>query len=120
MLTYFSGGFGDSDISAAWLTSAHLSRKGNFIGQAYHSMLHAARLKDRSATIEHAKLLWQDGHHRKAIQTLESAISANEAHAPTTNSVDSDAASFLSGRGQKQNDVPARVCFLIHYLLSIY
>ena len=71
-------------------------------------MLHAARLKDRSATIEHARLLWKDGHHRKAIQTLESAISANEASSKPA-PVDSSAASFLSGRVQNQNDVTARV-----------
>lgn len=92
-----------------WLTSAHLSRKGNFISQAYHSMLNAARLKDLSATIEHARLLWKDGHHRKAIQTLEGAISANEAIPDTSDSVKSDAVSFLSGRGRHPNDVTARV-----------
>ncbi|CEJ55236.1 Putative UVSB PI-3 kinase [Penicillium brasilianum] len=101
-----AGGFGNSDISAAWLTSAHLSRKGNFTGQAYHSMLHAARLKDRSATIEHARLLWKDGHHRKAIQTLEGAIASNESNT-TTSSVDSQTASFLSGRGKNQNETAA-------------
>ncbi|GLI80066.1 serine/threonine-protein kinase M1 [Penicillium ochrochloron] len=101
-----TGGFGNSDISAAWLTSAHLSRKGNFTGQAYHSMLHAARLKDRSATIEHARLLWKDGHHRKAIQTLEGAIASNDSNT-TTSSVDSQTASFLSGRGKNQNETAA-------------
>ncbi|RAK98040.1 protein kinase MEC1 [Aspergillus ibericus CBS 121593] len=73
-----TGKFADSDIAAAWLTSARLLRKGNFTSQAYQSMLHAARLNDRSATIEHARLLWKDSHHRKAIQTLEGAIAANE------------------------------------------
>ncbi|KAJ5708031.1 hypothetical protein N7488_007832 [Penicillium malachiteum] len=109
-----AGGFGDSDISAAWLTSAHLSRKGKFTSQAYHSMLNAARLKDRSAAIEHAKLLWQDGHHRKAIQTLEGAISANEATPAASNPGESDIISFVSSsRGQKQNDVPARAHLLL-------
>ncbi|CAG8408820.1 unnamed protein product [Penicillium salamii] len=108
-----SGDFADSDISAAWLVSARLSRKGNFSSQAYHSMLNAARLKDRSATIEHARLLWKDGHHRKAIQTLESAISANET-GPTTSSVDVEAMSFLSGRGQDQNESTA----LAHLMLA--
>ncbi|KAJ6018089.1 hypothetical protein N7451_001468 [Penicillium sp. IBT 35674x] len=108
-----AGGFADSDISAAWLTSAHLSRKGKFTSQAYHSMLNAARLKDRSATIEHAKLLWQDGHHRKAIQTLEGAISMNENTPAASNPVESEAASFVSSRGQKQNDVPARAHLML-------
>ena len=72
-------------------------------------MLNAARLNDISATIEHARLLWKDGHHRKAIQTLEGAISANEITPVTATSVDSQAVSFLSGRGQSLNDVTARV-----------
>lgn len=73
-------------------------------------MLHAARLKDRSASIEHARLLWKDGHHRKAIQTLEGAIASNESNT-TTSSVDSQTASFLSGRGKNQNETAAVVCF---------
>jgi serine/threonine-protein kinase ATR len=73
-------------------------------------MLNAARLKDRSATIEHARLLWKDGHHRKAIQTLEGAISANESVPTTSSSVDVEAMSFLSGRGQHQNESTALVC----------
>lgn len=112
------GEFADSDISAAWLTSARLSRKGNFSSQAYHSMLNAARLKDRSATIEHARLLWKDGHHRKAIQTLEGAISANEAAPTTSSSVDIEAMSFLSGRGQHQNESTALVCYFCAYILA--
>lgn len=100
------GAFPNSDIASAWLTSAHLSRKGNFTSQAYHSMLHAARLQDRSATIEHARLLWKDGHHRKAIQTLEGAISANESNPRESISVDSGSASSLSGSGSgKHQDV---------------
>lgn len=76
----------ESDIAGSWLTSARLSRKGNYTNQAYHSMLRAARLKDRSATIEHARLLWKDGHHRKAIQMLEGAIAANEFASDTSSS----------------------------------
>ncbi|KAF4759666.1 hypothetical protein HAV15_007320 [Penicillium sp. str.  len=109
-----AGEFADSDISAAWLTSARLSRKGNFSSQAYHSMLNAARLKDRSASIEHARLLWKDGHHRKAIQTLEGAISANEVTPSTSSSVEIEAMSFLSGRGQHQNESTA----LAHLMLA--
>ncbi|KAH8430361.1 protein kinase MEC1 [Aspergillus melleus] len=73
-----TGKFPDFSIAAAWLASTRLLRKGNFTNRAYQSMLHAARLGDKTATIEHARLLWKDGHHRKAIQTLESAITANE------------------------------------------
>ncbi|KAJ5791400.1 uncharacterized protein N7518_008411 [Penicillium psychrosexuale] len=109
-----AGEFADSDISAAWLISARLSRKGNFNSQAYHSMLNAARMKDRSASIEHARLLWKDGHHRKAIQTLEGAISANEVTPSISSSVEIEAMSFLSGRGQNQNESTA----LAHLMLA--
>lgn len=67
-------------------------------------MLHAARLKDRSATIEHARLLWKDGHHRKAIQTLEGAIAANEFAAILPSSDDIE-----SNPHQNQNMLAARV-----------
>lgn len=71
-------------------------------------MLHAARLKDSSATIEHARLLWKDGHHRKAIQTLEGAIAANEfaadMHPPSIDESNHNP-------NQHQNMLAARVCF---------
>jgi serine/threonine-protein kinase ATR len=95
-------GFMESDIAGSWLTSARLSRKGNYTNQAYHSMLRAARLKDRSATIEHARLLWKDGHHRKAIQTLEGAIAADEFASDTSSSGGSKSE-------KQQNLIAARV-----------
>ncbi|KAI9736292.1 MAG: serine/threonine-protein kinase M1 [Cirrosporium novae-zelandiae] len=69
--------FQDTDIAASWLTSARLARKGEFKHQAFSAVLHAAQLGDDSATIEQARLLWGEGHHRKAIQTLEGAIESN-------------------------------------------
>ena len=104
------GKFADSDIAAAWLTSARLSRKGNFTSQAYQSMLHAARLNDRSATIEHARLLWKDGHHRKAIQTLEGAIAANEFSSELPSSEGRPPSSLAANNGKHQNLLLARVC----------
>ncbi|OJJ46333.1 hypothetical protein ASPZODRAFT_66362 [Penicilliopsis zonata CBS 506.65] len=109
-----SNNFAGSDIAAAWLTSARLSRKGNFTGQAYQSMLHAARLKDSSATIEHARLLWKDGHHRKAIRILEGAIAANEFSSPAPSDVNEEpAASTTSNRMQHQNLLAARAHLLL-------
>lgn len=70
-------------------------------------MLHAARLRDSSATIEHARLLWKDGHHRKAIQTLEGAIAANEFSADTLPSDDNGL-----NPNQHQNMLAARVWFI--------
>ncbi|KAI0883853.1 phosphatidyl inositol 3-kinase [Annulohypoxylon maeteangense] len=66
--------FGDFDISALWLSSARLARKTNSTHQSFNAVLHASQLGDDSATIENARLLWKEGHNRKAIQTLKSAI----------------------------------------------
>ncbi|KAL4888524.1 UVSB PI-3 kinase [Aspergillus ambiguus] len=107
-----TGNFDQSDIAAAWLASTRLLRKGNFTNQAYQSMLHAARLKDRSATIEHARLLWKDGHHRKAIQTLEGAIAANE-FASETVPMGSNSGSTASHREKHQNLLAARAHLLL-------
>lgn len=70
-------GFTKDDIAAAWLTSARLARKGDAIHQSFNAVLHASQLGDQSATIEHARLLWKEGHHRKAIQSLQGAIDSN-------------------------------------------
>ena len=64
-------------MASAWLTSARLARKAGFTHQAFNAVLRASRLGDGSATIEHARLLWKEGQHRKAIQSLEGAIATN-------------------------------------------
>ncbi|KAI0125275.1 phosphatidylinositol 3 [Xylariales sp. AK1849] len=69
--------FTDLDVSSLWLSSARLARKANSIHQSFNAVLHASQLGDDSATIENARLLWKDGHNRKAIQTLQGAISSN-------------------------------------------
>ncbi|KAH9994734.1 phosphatidyl inositol 3-kinase [Xylariaceae sp. FL0662B] len=66
--------FSDFDISALWLSSARLARKANSMHQSFNAVLRASQLGDESATIEHARLLWKEGHNRKAIQTLQGAI----------------------------------------------
>ncbi|KAF1987090.1 hypothetical protein K402DRAFT_463189 [Aulographum hederae CBS 113979] len=66
--------FSSYDISSAWLTSARLARKSNNTNTAYDAVLRASRLHDDAAKIEHSKLLWKGGQHRKAIQNLEDAI----------------------------------------------
>jgi len=43
--------------------------------QSFNAVHHAQQLGDGSAVIENARLLYKDGHHRKAIQILELAIS---------------------------------------------
>lgn len=110
--------FTDADVASAWLTSSRLLRKSNLTGQAYQAMLHAAQLKDRSATIEHARLLWKDGHHRKAIQTLDAAISSNEFVSSTTSPMPAESRPSASLRAQHQNMLAARVrssCKIVLY-----
>ena len=68
--------FDDADVASTWLISARLARKARASTQAFDAVLAATTLGDKSASIEEAKLIWQDGHHRKAIQTLEGAISS--------------------------------------------
>jgi len=51
-----------------------LARKSGFTHQAFNAVLHASKLGDKSSTIEHSRLLWREGNHRKAIQSLEGAI----------------------------------------------
>lgn len=66
--------YSSSDIAAAWLTSAKLARKARSTTQAFSAVLKASVLGDKSAAIEQAKIMWSEGQHRKAIQTLEGAI----------------------------------------------
>lgn len=66
--------FSSNDIAGTWLSSARLARKARSTTQAFNAILKASALGDKSAAIEHAKLMWSEGHHRKAIQNLEGAI----------------------------------------------
>ncbi|KAI1263882.1 phosphatidylinositol 3 [Xylariaceae sp. FL1019] len=68
--------FSNTDISALWLSSARLARKSNSIHQSFNAVLRASQLGDESSTIENARLLWKEGHNRKAIQTLQGAIAS--------------------------------------------
>tara|TARA_R110002003_G_scaffold44_3_gene3196 strand:- start:11272 stop:13569 length:2298 start_codon:yes stop_codon:yes gene_type:complete len=69
--------FTNLDVAAAWLTTGRLARKGEFITTAFNSVMHAERLGDTASKIEYSKLLWKEGHHRKAIQNLRGAIESN-------------------------------------------
>ncbi|PWW75517.1 hypothetical protein C7212DRAFT_358109 [Tuber magnatum] len=64
-------------IASTWLIGARLARKNGQIPQSFNSVLHASRLGAPLATVEHAKLLWLGGQHRKAISNLEGAIASN-------------------------------------------
>jgi serine/threonine-protein kinase ATR len=69
--------FTNLDIAAAWLTTGRLARKAGFMTTAFNSIMHAERLGDNASKIEYSKLLWKEGHHRKAIQNLRGAIDSN-------------------------------------------
>lgn len=71
--------------------------------------MHAARLKARSATIEHSRLLWRDGNHRKAIQTLKGAIAANAFVSHDYELTANESISMTGGTGA-QNIFAAKVC----------
>ncbi|KAN0073288.1 hypothetical protein V8E54_008508 [Elaphomyces granulatus] len=108
-----STGFSNSDIASIWLTTARLLRKGNFTNQAYQAVLNAARLKDKSATIEHARLLWKDSQHRKAIQTLKGAIAANSFVSYDCAPIQAASAPVTSNREPHQNMLTARAHLLL-------
>ncbi|RDA89254.1 hypothetical protein CP532_0533 [Ophiocordyceps camponoti-leonardi (nom. inval.)] len=70
--------FTDGDISSLWIASARLARKTDSLHRSFNAILQASRLGDDAATIENAKLLWRDSHHRQAIQMLQGAIERNK------------------------------------------
>jgi serine/threonine-protein kinase ATR len=105
--------FTKGDIASAWLTSARLARKGNAIHQSFNAVLHASQLGDRSATIEHARLLWKEGHHRKAIQSLKGAI-ASDAFISHDRSAQGSNLTGLTGQDEShQNLLAARAHLLL-------
>ena len=69
--------FSNLDVASAWLTTARLARKGDFASAAFNSIMHAAQLGDDASKIEYSKMLWKEGHHRKAIQNLRGALATN-------------------------------------------
>jgi serine/threonine-protein kinase ATR len=67
-----------------------------------------------SATIEHSRLLWKEGHHRKAIQSLEGAIAANAFRSHDDSEGDEPLAITVQGtKHQQQNLVKAKAYLLL-------
>lgn len=104
--------FTSGDVASAWLTSARLARKSNSIHQSFNSVLHAFQLGDKSATIEHARLLWKEGHHRQAIQNLQSAIETNAFIAHNQEALE-DSNVTAESDGTRQNLLAARAYLLL-------
>lgn len=78
--------------------------------QSFNAVLHALQLGDGSATIENARLLWKDGHNRKAIQVLQGAVENNSF---ITQSVGASAPSSSKGRASQRNLLTARARLLL-------
>lgn len=97
--------FSNLDVASAWLTSAKLARKGNFTHQAFNAVLHASQLAGESATIEHSRLLWREGNHRKAIQSLEGAIAANAFRSHDYSEAEESMVTNNPGRQQQQQNL---------------
>ena len=101
------------DISSTYLTSAKLARKAGYLHQASNAVLHASLYNDTSATIEHSRLTWSRGHHRKAIQTLRGAIEANAFRTEDAMDIDEDQHRNQRNPSQRQNMVAARAQLLL-------
>ncbi|KAL8243599.1 hypothetical protein R6Q59_009857 [Mikania micrantha] len=104
--------FNKQDIAASWMTSARLARKAQAFQQAFNAILHGSASGDKSATIEQAKLMWQEGDHRKAIQTLEGAIEAGTFGAHVRQADAESMTIDLAGQGE-QNDTIAKAFVLL-------
>ncbi|KAI9830439.1 MAG: hypothetical protein M1819_005691 [Sarea resinae] len=105
--------FTSHNIASSWLRSAKLARKGNLTHEAFNAVLHASQLGDQSATIEHSRLLWKEGHHRKAIQSLDGAIAANAFSSHNFVALDSATVSLVGDKQQQQNYLTARAHLLL-------
>ncbi|EDN95718.1 hypothetical protein SS1G_11597 [Sclerotinia sclerotiorum 1980 UF-70] len=105
--------FTKGDLASAWLTSARLARKGNAIHQSFNAVLHASQLGDESAKIEHARLLWKEEQHRKAIQSLQGAIDSNAFISHNEINKASMASADDMYRKQHQNLLEARAHLLL-------
>ena len=95
------------------MTSAKLARKGDFTHQAFNAVLHASQLGDVSATIEHSRLLWGEGNHRKAIKSLEGAIAKNAFRSRDYTEADDSITTNDAGKDQQQNLLKAKAHLLL-------
>jgi serine/threonine-protein kinase ATR len=108
-----NSGYSDQQQAAIWLTSARLYRKAGLIDAAYDAVLRATQLHDGAAKIEHSRLLWGDGYHRKAIQNLQGAIETNSFQAYTVSTVQDTLGPTADEQGQQQNLLVAKTQLLL-------
>jgi serine/threonine-protein kinase ATR len=81
--------------------------------QASTAVLHAGQLGDTSSTIEHARLTWLKGYHRKAIQSLRGTIEARAFEAGDPMMVDGNARQEPQSNSQRENMTAARAQLLL-------
>ncbi|RMZ81831.1 hypothetical protein DV738_g2114, partial [Chaetothyriales sp. CBS 135597] len=105
--------FQNNDIAGSWLQSARLARKARDSAQAFDAVLKASALGEKSAAIEEAKLFWQDGEHRKAIQTLEGAIASGAFVAHDYVADDSNAPLMTEQQKKNQNEMTGKAYLLL-------
>lgn len=112
VLTISSIKFTQVDISSAWLTTARLARKAEFTTTAFNAVLHASQLGDDASKIEYSKLMWKEGHHRKAIQNLQGAIMTNSFQSRDTVPVEVSVTT-TTDQGQMPNKVKCHAELLL-------
>ena len=101
------------ELSSAWLESARLARKAGFTRQALDAVLHASKLDDDAATIEHSRLLWKEGQHRKAIHILEGVIAADAFQPASSGGETENVSRSMTSESRRQNPVAARANLLL-------
>ena len=99
-----------TEIGSVWLAIARLARKSSLANQAYNAILHATELKEASVAIEHPKLMWKNGHHRKAIHALEGAIKSG---AFESYNGDVESAPLTNSQRKQQNSLKAKAHLLL-------
>lgn len=100
------------DLATTWLVTARLARKAGRVQQAFHAILKSSKLGEQSATVEHARLLWREGQHRKAIQSLQGIIDAKVLNATNVSSSESEMS--IEIKETPQNSALAKVGNLFH------
>jgi len=79
---------------------------------AYDAVLHATKLHDEAATIEHSRILWKDGHHRKAINNLKGAIEAGVFQSYNIGTLE-DSVSTTDNQQRQQNMLVSKTQLLL-------
>ncbi|KKY18324.1 putative phosphatidylinositol 3and 4-kinase [Phaeomoniella chlamydospora] len=112
-------GFLPLDRASAWLTSAKLARKSGSLDQALNAVLHATHAGDSSASIEHARLLWKEGRHRRAIQVLEGALDSGAFRSHNRTAAEDDRVTLTADQQEEQNKITARAHLLLAKWLDL-